>query len=83
MTYTILVLVVFLLNGEPQAYAVTLSPDASCNTAQAVTFAHQVEVQLNQEIQEEVLWQCMPVRSPGPATTPDAPPRSPYKGDEA
>jgi len=83
MTHTILLLVVFLLNGEPQAYAVTLSPDISCDAAQAVTFAHQVEIQLNEAIQEEVLWQCMPVRSPGPATAPDAPPRGPYKGDEA
>jgi hypothetical protein len=69
------VLVVFLLGGEPQAYAATLAPDVPCDAAQAVSFAHQVEARLGEKVQEEILWQCLAVRSPGPATTPNAPRR--------
>jgi len=81
MTHTILVLVVFLLSGEPQAYAATLSPDVVCDAAQAVSFANQVEVHLREPIQEEILWQCLPVRSPGPTAAPDTPPRRRIPGE--
>jgi hypothetical protein len=73
MTHTILVRVVFLLNGQPRAYAATLAPDIACDASQAVSFAHQVEAQLTERIQEDILWQCMPVRSPAPAAAPEAP----------
>ena len=75
MTHTVLVLVVFLLSGEPQAYAATLAPDVACDAEQAVNFAHQVEAELRVAIQEEILWQCLPVRSPGPTSAPDRSPR--------
>jgi hypothetical protein len=83
MTHTILVLVVFLLGGEPQAYAATLAPGMPCDAAQAVNFANQVEAHLAARIQEEILWQCIPVTSPGPAATPDTSPRHIPRSDEA
>ena len=73
MTHTVLVLVVFLLGGEPEAYVATLAPNVECNAAQAVAFAHQAEAQLGEAIQEEILWQCLPVQSPGRTRAPHEP----------
>ena len=75
MTHNVLVLVVFLLGGEPRAYAATLAPNVACDAPQAVSFAQQVEAQLGEPIREEILWECLPVRSPGPARTPALPQR--------
>ena len=79
MTHTVLVLVVFLLNGEPQSYAATLAPGVVCDAAQAASFARHIEAELAEPIQEQVLWRCLPVRSPGPAT--DSHQREVRKGD--
>jgi hypothetical protein len=83
MTHTILVIVLFLLSGEPQAHAATLSPGVPCDRAQAVNFSKQVETQLAASVQEEILWQCIPVQSPGPPPAPDMPPRHLPSDNEA
>lgn len=83
MTHTVLLLVVFLLNGEPRAHTAMLAPDVVCDAAQAVYFAHQFEAQLGERIQDEILWQCLPVPSPSPAAAPDALPRHIPNQDEA
>ena len=83
MTHTVLLLVVFLLNGEPRAHVVTLAPDVLCDAAEAVNLAHRVEAQLAEPIQDEILWRCLPVRSPGPAAAPDAPRHRVPNRDEA
>jgi hypothetical protein len=83
MMHTILVLVVFLLGGEPQAYAATLAPGVPCDAAQAMSFANRVETFLTDRIQDEILWQCIPVRSLGPSERPQSPPHHVPRSDEA
>lgn len=63
MNYIAMIVVLFLSNGEPVILAKLLSADSPCNEQVAVAFAM---ASTTVRIQDYVLWNCVPVTSPGP-----------------
>lgn len=63
MSYIALVIIVFAMNGEPTMLTRILPGGANCDAQVALAFAKEG----NAQIQDEVLWNCLPFVSPGPA----------------
>jgi hypothetical protein len=62
MLWHALVVVVFLMNGQPVLTGELIPADQECGPDQAKELAEALGV----EYQNEILWQCRPVTSPGP-----------------
>lgn len=63
MNYMALIVVIFLTNGDPVIFSKLISVDSPCNEQVAVEFA---KANTTDRIQDYVLWNCVPVESPGP-----------------
>lgn len=63
MSYIALVVVVFAMNGEPEMFTKILPGGTECGAQVALVFARESKA----GIQDEVLWNCLPFVSPGPA----------------
>lgn len=60
--WTVLTVVIFLLNGEPVLTGELIPGGQQCGEAQARELAEALQV----EFQNEILWKCEVVSSPGP-----------------
>jgi len=62
--FYVLIVVAFLLNGDPVPLIKVMPLD--CGGDDAIALAHENSVSTGNAIQDTVLWDCKPVTGPGP-----------------
>lgn len=67
MSYTVIWFIAFLLNGDPVAMTQVVKDGDVCSDAYATQLVKEVAQKNNIAFQELILWNCLPVVSPGPA----------------
>lgn len=71
--FVLLWICAWLFTGEPAAWTIRVPDGVACDAALATATARMRTAETG-PIQDEVLWKCETVTSPGPAPMPEAPP---------